>query len=179
VYRGLPRRRAPRRGRRVGTGRRPPCLDTFPPAPGPPPKGSPVALRRIKAVPPALGVYAFGRVYVADGFFPALPSHPLHRSFYGPRPGVPNATLGARCPHLRTVRGVVADTTFGLDINQAGSRGALTIVVDAWSGISGYTKAGHPYLERGDSIKVFGWGCKDPRSEPPRFLVARRIRPQG
>jgi hypothetical protein len=96
-----------------------------------------VALRRIKGVPPALGVYALGTMYLADGFFPGLPSHLLHPSFYGPRPGVPNSTVGARCPHLRTVRGVVATTPFGLVINQAGLRGELTIVVDAWSGISG------------------------------------------
>ena len=175
----LSRKATPAVGRRVGTGTIPPCIDTSPP-PDPPEKAERIALRRIKGVSPRIAVYADGLVWPAFGFFTELPSHPLHRAFHGSRQGVPNFTREGRCRGMRTIRGLVTTTQFGpVDINPLGKARSLSLRIDAITRIRGFSKAGHPYLERGDEIRVRGLRCRPtPESGfPSRFLLARTIRP--
>lgn len=155
----------------------PPCIDTVP-APDPLPKAAKVVVRRYVGVPPQLALSTRdGGVWVAEGYFPAMPSHPLHRAFYGRRPGVPDATRGIRCSRSRTVRAVVGNAFFGLEVDPRGERRRLDVAVDALTSIVGFDRFGTPHLKRGDRIAVSGVSCRDPDLYPPGFFVARLVRP--
>jgi hypothetical protein len=146
---------------------RPPCDDTNA-TPGAP---TPVRLRRLAGVPASIAlVEAAGRraevVYLGEGFFAALASHPLHRAFYGSARR-PVATRGLSC------RGAAAGTGRAQTVDP---RGAITVggrtwTVDARTRFDVPDVGGTPHLRRGARIRVVGMRC----AGAPAIWVARRV----
>lgn len=161
-------------GRRLATRARiPPCIDTVPP-PDPLPREEKVVVRRYRGVSPRLALRTGdGGLWVASGFFPQLPSHPLHEALYGPRPGVPDATKSGRCFGRRVVHGVVRYPDLQIDPRGKGRR--LDVHVDSMTQFRGFRRLGHPCLSRGDRVRIAGLRCRNANLYPPRYLVARSI----
>ena len=145
-------------GSRAGTGTTPSCGEN-----GEPER---VAVFRLRGVDPtvALGVAGRrGRVYLAEGFFVELAGHPLHRLVQGGK--------GPRnCRRTFTRSGTVKAVT-GLFITTR--QGEIGVMLHPDTRITGFLRAGEPYLQVGDRITVSGRECAE------RTLWADRIRPAG
>jgi hypothetical protein len=145
----------------------PPCSDTN----GPPDASRTTTLRRLAGVAPAIALArAAGRgtriLYLGDGYLPALPSHPLHRAFYGTDTR-PVATRGLRC------RGAAAQTG-RIEAGAIGGGLALaqrTWTVDARTRVDVPRAHGMPRLAPGMRVRVAGVRC----AGDPAVWVARRV----
>jgi hypothetical protein len=127
----------------------------------------PVELRRVRGVPAEAALYPDGdtdRMYLDDGFFIELPDHPLHDQFYGGPTRPRRRERGRPC----TLDGEVSNVGY-LQV-RAGGRDVL-VVVDVRTRIEGFDRAGLPYLEEGDAVRVRGH-CR------PEQVLARRIEPR-
>ena len=127
-----------------------------------------LTLRRIDGVPAevALAETLEGRVetlYVGEGRFPQLPSHPLHRSRYR-TDRAPDLTAGHRCRGPREQSGAVAEisTWEGWFTVRSGGR-RMVWYVDA------ATRVAPEPVTRGERVTVQGVRCG-------QDLVARSIR---
>lgn len=147
-------------GPRAGTGTIPPCES------GDKPRR--VALNRLRGVNPSVALAVAGdhdSVFLAEGFFPELASHPVHEAIRrrsGPllRP--------QRCRSRFERTGTV---TAVRPLYLRSSNGTTAVSLYADTRITGFLRAGEPYLRAGDRIIVRGRVC----AERTRF--ADRIRP--
>lgn len=148
------------RAARVGTGVIPPCRS------GDAPRR--VALHRLRGVNPSVAVAVAGdddTVFLAEGFLPQLASHPVHDAIQrrsGPLPGP------RRCSRGFATTGTVTAVQPLLLRSQGGE---VAISLHARTRVTGFLRAGEPYLQVGDRITVSGRVC----AERTRF--ADRIRP--
>jgi hypothetical protein len=115
----------------------------------------PVTIRRVANVPPALAVAREGEppgmstVYLAPGFFPILPGHPLHRGVVRPR----------RCSERFRLAGTVLRTPTSNVVPLRVGRRELSAYVVTSTEIIGFRRAGYPYLQRRDLVDVRGRRC--------------------
>lgn len=163
--------------------------DGLPPAAAPAtPKGKtyfcddphPTTVYRIAGVDPRLALRTStapgsSEVWRAAGFFPQLPSHPLHRAFYGSDARPYRAGDHRRC----AFRGRVTDAR--RDLAVAGDTAQARVIIDARTRIAGApTVAGQPLLREGATVTIRARRCADatdpadPRS-PRRQMTAVRI----
>jgi hypothetical protein len=133
-----------------------------------------VEVVRIDGVPPAVAVTFKGapadQVFLAPGFFTALPSNPLHSEFDRgafPRP--------RRCSGSFSGSGVVARTPTTNDVAVRIDGREIVPRVHLETRIVGFRRAGEPYLQRGDFVRIRGRRCEVPESE--NGLVVDSIRP--
>jgi hypothetical protein len=180
-YAGVdPRYELPPRVGRSGRAFLPPC-----PAPGQPiPPPTPRDVYRLRGVHPAVAVTdTSGYAYLAEGFFPQLPSHPLHRALFGRAPA-PDETARRGCFPARTVSGrVEAASAWGASLKLRVTRapagfdpdgdGAVGFVTDGRTRVEGLRRLGLPFVGRGRHVTVSAVRC--PSTSGPH-LVARRIR---
>lgn len=143
-----------------------------------PEQDTPVELVRMRGVPPAITVGLRGQprwVYLAPGYFPELPTHPLHRALYG-RSSRRDATRGRRCSRLLLARGQVRSTpgpSFAFILRHQDGR-ELALEVDARTRVNGLKRAGQAYVRAGERIQVLGRRCAGGGYDPT--LVVRRLR---
>ena len=149
------------RGSRVGTGTMPPC------ASGDAPRR--VSVHRIRGVNPPVALAVAGdhdSVFLAEGFFPQLASHPVHeairrRSGPLPRP--------RRC-RSRLERTGTVTAVRPLHVRSSNRTIALSLYAD--TRITGFLRAGEPYLQAGDRIIVRGRVCAERTPFADRILPA-------
>jgi hypothetical protein len=122
----------------------------------------PTTVFAVRGVSPDIAVIDDGRLYVNTGYFTELPSHPLHDMLHGR--DKPRRMRGSPC----TVEGPVLETTWAKFVRTG--RGRLSLVVDAHTEIEGLDRAGLPYVEEGDALRVHG-RCRG------EHVLARRIEP--
>ena len=145
---------------RVGTGVIPPC------EPGDAARR--VALHRLRGVDPSVAVAVAGdddSVFLAEGFLPQLESHPVHDAIErrsGPLPAP------RRCRGEFAAAGTVTSVQ---PLLLRSRRGEVAISLHGRTRVTGFLRAGEPYLQAGDRITVRGRVC----AESTRF--ADRIRP--
>jgi hypothetical protein len=148
------------RAARVGTGVTPPCRS------GDDPRR--VALHRLRGVDPTVAVAVAGdddTVFLAEGFLPQLASHPVHDAIErrsGP------LLAPRRCSREFAESGTVTAVS---PLLLRSRRGEAAISLHARTRVTGFLRAGQPYLQRGDRITVRGRVC----AERTRF--ADRIGP--
>ncbi len=140
----------------------PPCGDRTGVASGSD-DGERVRAFRIPGVDPhvAIGVpYPSGRrVYLAAGFLPELPGHPLHDAAYGSARR-PNERAGWRCGDpIRDVVGTVTTSGWSLRVRFKGERvrrqyNRTALFVDAATTIRGFDEYGLPRILEGDRIRA-------------------------
>jgi Family of unknown function (DUF6281) len=121
----------------------------------------------------------YGDVLLAGGFFPQLPSHPVHEAIYG-SPRKPSERRGWHCEVPIVARGEVADVGYGLGVHferpglvpREGKRAA--IYIDAHTRVTGFDEQyGTPYVQAGNRIEARVRTCRRPGG---RFkVVADRV----
>ena len=129
-------------------------------------EGDEVRVFRLPGVDPHVAVGArspFGReVYLAAGFFPELPDHPLHEAAYGSARR-PNERRGWRCDE--PIAGVVGTATLtpgwgwvfavrfeGDQVRR--HQGRTVLFVDVQTTITGFDEYGLPRIVEGDRIRA-------------------------
>jgi hypothetical protein len=147
-------------GRRVGTGTIPPCENGG--------TARRVSLNRLRGVNPTVALAVAGdhdTVFLAEGFFPQLASHPVHEAIQrrsGPLP---------RPRHCRNQFERTGTVTAVQPLLLRSGRDDVAIELYADTRITGFLRAGEPYLQVGDRIIVRGRVCAG------RTLFGDRIRP--
>ena len=161
-------KRAPTFGPSLGNGTAPACNDTGSSGcsglHGE--DGESIAIYRLPGIDPHV---AFGAVtpwgdrqpFLSPGFFPELPSHPLHDVFYG-SPKRPSERAGGwRCGNpISDLPGeVVYAPGFGsvFAVRFQGDRvrrqyDSTAVAVDAKTTVSGFDEYGLPHIEEGDTL---------------------------
>jgi hypothetical protein len=134
-----------------------------------------VRVVRLRGVPPALAVARAGGerdlVYLAEGYFPVLPGHPLHAALVRRARGLPKPH---DCGTAWSARGVLERMPAGDLIEiRSGAKVVMALVAQT-TRIAGFRRQGQPYLERGDVVAASGRRCS--LGEGPQ-LVAERIAP--
>jgi hypothetical protein len=144
-------------GHRLGRSRIPACIDTIPPSPDE--HDTFHGIRRIRGVPPALAFFdtAEKSVYSALGYFPQLPTHPLH-ALYGAE-WDDDHLRGARCQPGVWRRGRIASVTFTGGFLLRSGRRRIMLDVTPRSQIHGFERQGQPYLQDGDRVRVLIQNC--------------------
>jgi hypothetical protein len=127
-----------------------------------------IEARHMRGVAPEVALYAGEDAYVNVGYFTELPEHPLHRQFHGAPDRPRRRARGEPCQ----IEGRVLETTFSLMVRAADQR--ISVAVDARTTIAGFDRAGLPYLEEGDKLRIGGRACHD--GDPP-VVLARLIEP--
>lgn len=148
------------RAARVGTGVIPPCDS------GDTPRR--VALHRLRGVDPTVAVAVAGdddTVFLAEGFFLQLAGHPV-REATERRRGPP--TGPRRCSGEFAQTGTV---TAVQPLLLRSRRGEVAISLHARTRVTGFLRAGEPYLQIGDRLTIRGRVCGD------RTRFADRIGP--
>jgi hypothetical protein len=168
-------------GRRLGRAIVYPCSDGIlsPPDPVPPGDGVVVAIAGIR---PSVAVGAVGSphtAYVAYGYFPELPSYPLHEG------GIRDRTRGCRVTGRFSLVGRVRGHSSGLLVRADRSSGSLDVrphvtlvqlLVDGHTRIAGFRRNGLAYVTRNDRIRASGVTCQFPGAGSTA-VVARTIAP--
>jgi hypothetical protein len=136
-------------------------------------EGKRVDVYRLPRVDPAVAIGGRGplgrrNAYLAPGYFPQLPGHPLHRALYG-SPRRPNERAGAwQCGRpIEGLRGTVARTVgwgWVFAVRFEGERmrrqyGYTTVFVDARTTITGFDSHGLPHVEKGDRLEATVLEC--------------------
>jgi hypothetical protein len=136
--------------------------------------GSEVTVRAIAGVPPAAAVAmaAPGEtqtddVYLAPGFLPAMPSHPLHAALFDERPRADR--LRHRCRQATHLDGVAESISGFGRLVMAGRN----VFFGRRTRYRGPRRAGLPYLRGGERVVVRGWACRGTRVVA-QFIRARR-----
>jgi hypothetical protein len=135
-------------GRRLGTGTIPPCESGA--------TAQRVSLNRLRGVNPTVALAVVGdqdTVFLAEGFFPQLASHPVHQAIRrrsGPLP------RPRRC-RSRFERTGTVTAVRPLLLRSEGDSVAIELYAD--TRIRGFLRAGVPYLQVGDRIIVRGRVC--------------------
>jgi hypothetical protein len=131
---------------------------------GAPEPDRPASVFAVRGVSPDVAVIDDGNLYVNTGYFTELPDHPLHDRFHG-RPDRPRRKVrGARCE----INGRVLETFSSLWVET--KRGRISVVVDSRTTIEGFDRAGLPYVDEGDAVRVQGRCRRD-------IVLARHIEP--
>ena len=137
---------------------------------------TPVTAQQMRGIDPAVAIWLQSKpydVYYRRGYFVALPDHPLHRVAFG-SPDRPYVAGGRR-----TCRTSGSVTEVGL--RQFGVRrpsGRLDMVgVDARTHVEGFVRAGLPFLQQGDEVRVTGRRCS-PETASYHHLTAVTVQPQ-
>jgi len=141
----------------------PPCDDTGDPG-CQREKAGEIAISRVPGVDPRVAVGGpSGRdVFLAAGFFPQLPDHPLHEAAYG-SPRRPNERAGWHCDDA--IPGLVGTVTqtpgwgFIFGVRFDGDRvrrqyGRTAVFVDARTRIAGFDEFDLPRITEGDRIRA-------------------------
>jgi hypothetical protein len=117
----------------------------------------------VRGVSPEVAVIDDASLYVNAGYFTELPDHPLHEVLHdGPSK---SRRGGSPC----MIDGRVLETFFSLWMQtQRGQR--MSVAIDVHTRIEGFDRAGLPYLEEDDAIRVHG-RCQR------GAVLARRIEP--
>jgi hypothetical protein len=117
----------------------------------------------VRGVSPELAVIDDASLYLNTGYFTELPDHPLHDVLHD------GSSKSRRGGSPCTIEGRVRDTFSSLWMEtQSGRR--MSVGVDVHTRIEGFDRAGLPYLERDDAIRVHG-RCRR------GAVFARRIEP--
>jgi hypothetical protein len=121
---------------------------------------TPVTALRMGPVDPAVALWVRGQRagFLHPGYFIALPSHPLHRAFFGTDGKPYNKGDGRRCRFAGSVTNVTPRDVTVSDDDPAGPRALVTI--DARTDIRGFRRQGLPYLQTGDGVAVTGRRCR-------------------
>jgi hypothetical protein len=137
-------------GRRLGTGTVPPCDGEDTP--------ERVPLSRLRGVNPSVALAVAGdgdSVFLAEGFFPELASHPVHAAIERARGQLPPPR---RCrDRFRRTGTVTAVRPLQL---QSGDD-EVAISLHARTRVAGFLRAGEVYLRAGDRLIVRGRVCGD------------------
>jgi hypothetical protein len=168
-----------RLGRALGQGTLPPCRDSN----GPPEVGGAVDVVSIVGVAPAVAVGTAGdahTAYLAEGYFPELPSHPLHEG------GARDFTSGCRVTGTFSLDGTVRQhvSTLLVDVSErsgsleAAPGSTIQLLVDARTRIDGFERNGLPYVTAGDRLRSSGVTCQFQGAGSPA-AVARTIGSAG
>jgi hypothetical protein len=175
-------------GERLGKGRLPGCGDD---------PGVEVNVAAIRGVDPAVAVAVEGGdwpyAWLAPGYLPESPRHPLHDAIYG-SPEEPNAEDGFRCGRPASLRARALNTpahdlvflTVAAEdeavqpfLRRDGVRGIVT--VDANTAFAGFERDGIPFVEAGDRFVLRLRECvgtdEDPGLAGLRRLVVERLGP--
>jgi hypothetical protein len=137
-------------GPRAGTGTIPPCE-----------KGDEtqrVSLNRLRGVNPTIALAVVGQsgsVFLAEGFFTALASHPVHRAIQRARGPLPRPR---RCRSRFERSGTV---TAVRPLYVRSSKDTIAPTLHADTRITGFLRAGVPYLQVGDRVMVRGRVCAE------------------
>jgi hypothetical protein len=148
-------------GPRVGTGTIPPCESGE--------KPQRVALDRLRGVNPSVALAVAGdndSVFLAEGFFPELASHPVHEAIRRRRGPLPRPH---RCRSRFERTGTV---TAVRPLYLLSSNGTTALSLYADTRITGFLRAGEPYLQTGDRIIVRGRVCAERTRFADRILPA-------
>jgi hypothetical protein len=140
------------------------------------------AVVAIRGIPPSVAVGAAAQrhtAYVAYGYFPELPSYPLHEG------RAPDYTRGCRVTGRFSLVGRVRLHSSALVVEVDRSSGSLVagrgatfiqLLVDARTRIEGFERNGLPYIAAGDPLRSSGVTCQFPGPHSPA-VVARTIAP--
>ncbi len=163
VYFGVSHKKLPPPGEALEDGEVPGCDDG-----GGPERSRDVGLTAVSGVPPEVAVYVEGDpddgIYLNPGYLLELPSHPLHREFYGP-PGRPlRRAQGKSCAFEGVIEGLNTLVVRAPD-------GEQWLTVDARTRVKGLERDGLPYLRIGDRVRIKGKGCDE------AVMLAQRIEP--
>jgi hypothetical protein len=128
--------------------------------------GEKIDIFRLRGIDPHVAFGApspFGRdAFLAPGFFPELPDHPLHDAVYG-SPRRPDERAGWRCGEpILNLRGSVMHTpgsglVFGVRFEGEVVRteaGRTVVFVDARTSITGFDEYGLPRITEGDRVRA-------------------------
>ena len=134
-------------------------------------EGTNIPVFRLSGIDPqvAVGARASGReVYLAAGYFPELPDHPLHVAIYG-SPRRPNERAGWRCEApIPDLLGTVVNETPGwgwvFQVRFEDERikrevGRTALFVDAQTSITGFDRDGLPHIVKGDRFRAIVREC--------------------
>jgi hypothetical protein len=175
-------------GERLGKGRIPGCGDD---------PATEVNVAAISGVDPAVAVAVEGGdwpyAWLAPGYLPESPRHPLHDGIYG-GPEEPNAEDGFRCARPRTIRAHALNTpahdfvflTVASEdqaaqrfLRRDGVRGIVN--VDVKTVFAGFEHDGIPFVEAGDRFVLRLRECVGTDEKPGlaglRRLVVERLGP--
>jgi hypothetical protein len=119
----------------------------------------------VRGVSPELAVIDDASLYVNTGYSAELPSHPLHEVLQ--EGSSKSRKGGSPC----TIDGRVLET-FSSRWMQTQRGRTMSVAVDVHTRIVGFDRAGLPYLEEDDAIRVHGRCRRD-------AVLARRIEPAG
>jgi Family of unknown function (DUF6281) len=147
-------------GRRLGTGTVPPCEGEDTP--------ERVPLSRLWGVNPSVALAVAGdgdSVFLAEGFFPELASHPVHAAIERARGPLPRPR---RCRDRFRRTGTV---TAVRPVQLQSGDDEVAISLHLRTRVAGFQRAGEAYLRAGDRLIVRGRVCGD------RTSFADHIRP--
>jgi len=176
-------------GKQLGQGHIPRCSG----APGPA-----LNVVRIRGVDPAVAVAAEGEgdppyAWLAPGYVPESPRHPLHDAIYG-SPSQPDAEAGFRCEAPLSLRAralntpafdftslqVAADDEEFESFLRADDVDGI-VSFDADTTVEGHDRDGIPYVRAGDEFSLILRECVGSEVEPGlvglRRLVVKRLGP--
>lgn len=151
------------------------------------PASTGVEVLRLAGISPevAVGVLNGGsQFYLAPGYFPQLPSHPLHRAIYGPQPGRPDEKRGFSCGPRFLLKGKLASpAAWGAlflvevdasehDVGRYDEGGGVPIFVYSGTEFTGVERNGLPFVEEDDRIAIEARECLGGEA---RKLVAERL----
>jgi hypothetical protein len=168
-----------RLGRPLGQASVPPCPDFNNPK-APPTPGGGVDVAAIADVPPSVAVAGTGdphTAYLAVGYFPELPSYPLHEG------AAHDYTNGCHLTGAFTLAGTVSQHSSGLLVKVDERTGSLDVqpgstiqlLVDSHTQITGFDRNGLPYTAS-DRVRSSGVTCQFQGASSPA-IVARAITP--
>jgi hypothetical protein len=149
----------------------------------PPAAGGGVNVAAIADVPPSVAVASAGdphTAYLAVGYFPELPSYPLHEGAARDYTNGCNLTgaftlFGTVSQHSSALLVKVDERTGSLDV-QPGS--IVQLLVDSRTRITGFARNGLPYVTAADRVRSSGVTCQFQGASSPA-VVARTITPDG
>jgi hypothetical protein len=178
-YVGTAVKRTLRLGRRLGRAFVDPCPDLIA-RPSEPVAPGGASVMAIVGIPPSVAVGAAGQrhfAYLAFGYFPELPSHPLHEG------RVRDLTRGCRATERFSLVGRVRVHGSALMVEVDRSSGSLDVrprvtviqlLVDKHTRIEGFDRNGLPYVTAGDRLRSRGVTCQFRGAGSPA-VVARTI----
>ena len=174
-------------GRQLGSGVIPDCAEDAP--------VRKVEVVGIRGVRPSVAVAVLGEgeppyAWLAPGYLPEHPRHPLHDAIYAP--GEPDAEAGFLCGPERTVRAraVTTPSVGYLQVSAEEDRvqdfllredveGIVTL--DSDTVVTGFERDGIPFVQAGDRFTLTLRECKGKSTEPGltglRRLVVDEIAP--
>jgi hypothetical protein len=134
------------RGERIGTAIVPKC--------GPGTERVPVSVSRLRGIDPRVALAVTREkdaVYLAEGFLPQLAGHPVNKAL-----GSAGAAPPRRCRGRFRFSGTIRNVSPLYVRNRDGEE---AFEIHARTRVSGFTRAGQPYLRAGDEVVIRGRVC--------------------